>query len=505
MGYLASVNSKQRGVILLVLLLVLMLGLSSLLLSRLNRTDSGRRERSAAALLQARQALLAWSLSRDGTVGTGNCSPASSSNGRACSPLELPCPANPNETLANSIGTSITSCNSAGAARLGWLPWKTLGIPKLVDAYGEPLWYAVDRGFVVRTSDTEARKINSDSFALLSLRHQSGELPATDISTAGQAPAALIFAAGAPLAGQSRSSPLQADQFLEGGNAMSGGPYLSRNPSDSYNDQITSIKAHELIDRASPRLAAQIARQLQNYYQTTRAATPIVSAGNACGNAWQAGVAYAKDEVIAYGGFHWRARVDHPAAPRLGNIDWQQLFACDEGLLRPYPMPYPADIQNDSDCQSNTLTVGRCPARQDLCAGILPRADASWTGISLMSPRASNLLPVWFAQNVWHRAVFYAVRQGRVCTRDFEIDGVPEPAVDALFIVPGSSRSQRANNLLAAAAASTDLRRYLDDAANQGAWLNDQQAQFVTPGCDSNDLLYLCRDGVCSPRKKPCP
>jgi hypothetical protein len=470
-GNCAARRLAQRGAALLLLLMLLVLACSAFALSALRGRDAEllRREHNARILAQARQALLVWSLSRDGTAGLGHCSPTSSPNGRACSPLELPCPANPNESAINSIGTSITSCNSAAnpASRQGWLPWKTLGIPKLLDAYGEPLWYSVDRGFVVRTQDTEARKINLDSQASLRVFQDDVELTAT-----GDGAAAILFAPGSALAGQNRSPPYEAAQFLDAAgiyhNAQAGGPYVAAGLASDFNDQLLFIRGRELIELVQPRLGVAIASQLQS---------------------------------------HWDAfQIAYPPAPSAGPVPSAAPSAPPAPTAIPEAYPYPADILGDTSCRDNVVYAANtgCRSQADLCAGILPRAANDWTGQGRFASPAINRLPVWFRQNIWHRAVFYAVKQGAHCTADFVLDGVAEPDIDALLILPGASQSARADNTQLAANASLDLALYLEDAVHQDKWLQPQTREFVTPACTSNDLMLVCRQGVCSERTRLC-
>lgn len=621
---------RQSGAVLIILMLVLTVGAASLLLSSLKPRDPERvrREQNAAALDQARQALIAWSLTRDGSV-----------SGRALSPLELPCPANPNETAINSIGTSIANCNSAGnaASRVGWLPWKTLGIPKLTDANGEPLWYAVDFGFVVRTQDTEARKINSDSLSVLQL-YQQGQA----LSAQGQNPAVLIFAAGPALANQQRTTPYALAQYLEGNgsysNATVGGPYLAAAHADDFNDQLAVITGRELIDLVAARVGMAIATQLQLHYQAFDTSFPGVlsaalvtsnagaasysapaiaaataanyadtsicrqpwvstaqyssgmmvstspgnssnffnytavawsqgvdpakgnpsqwnkgaSCNNSCAAAWttngrnSGGTAYFQNDVVSHAGSNWQALYQigiGGAAPSASNVEWVSAATCTGGPTatasptpapspsptplitptptplatsspapsasptpKPAPYPYPADIVGDSSCRDNNLYTSNvgCRSKTDLCTGILPRAQADWVGQGRLTTPASDQLPIWFKQNIWHRAILYAVKQGDLCSSSFVIDGITESNIDALYILPGAPQSSRANNLMIPANASTDLSQYLEDSANQNKWLVPNDRMYVTPACSSNDVMYTCRQGVCSIRSRLC-
>ncbi|QZA81841.1 hypothetical protein [Deefgea piscis] len=444
--YCQKKTHKQVGATLLVLMLLMVLVLASTLVVQMRDRPDERRDNSRLAIATARQALLAWSLSREGTAG-----------GRALSPAELPCPAAVGASGAFE-GVSITSCDGSNAAnRIGLLPWKTLGIPKLLDGAGQPLWYVVDLAFAVRSSATQARRVNSDSFANLSLYAADG---VTQHSDNGQAPAALIFAAGPALSHQVRAAPWAVNQYLEGGkgqnNATLGGPYIAAAVSETFNDQVGVITGRELIDRTTHRLALEAAAQLKRYWQAYQIALPSLP-------------------------------VSTPAS-----------------------YPYPANLLADASCRNNKpdTTSLSCASQANLCAGILPRASDSWTGQGMFPLAASNGLAQWFLQNIWHRAIFYAVKQGDICAAPFVIDGVVDASIEAILIIPGASRVPRANNLAPspslAANASSDLALYLDDSQNQTHWLNPLDRQYVSPSCSSNDVLYLCRLGVCSARKKTC-
>ena len=131
--YCQKKNHKQAGAALLVLMLLMVLVMASTLVAQMRYRPDERRDNSRFAIATARQVLLAWSLSRDGTSG-----------GRALSPAELPCPAAVGASGALE-GVSIANCDGSNAAnRIGLLPWKTLGIPRLLDGDGQSLWYVVD-------------------------------------------------------------------------------------------------------------------------------------------------------------------------------------------------------------------------------------------------------------------------------------------------------------------------------------------------------------------------
>ncbi|MBM9890002.1 MULTISPECIES: type II secretion system protein [Deefgea] len=628
--------SRQSGATLLILMLVMMSVLATLLVSSLRgrNAEDTRREQSAAAIEQARQALLAWSLSRDGT-----------SSGRGLSPTELPCPADPN-AIGSLVGVSRSSCTTP-ANLIGLLPWKTLGIAKITDSYGEPLWYSLDVQFSVRFQSNTVRRVNSDNLSLLEVFAADGT---TNYSLNGETAAAVIFAPGPALTGQDRTGTLAVAQYLEGvngkNNATLGGPFIAGELSANFNDQLGIITGRELIDRSARRLGDVIGQQLNVYYQAFATNYPSLvlaprspfarqnmlallqqilgatsvnvyaastdfgdvsicrrrwnasiaydtgmmvmeSPGNSsnwknytalawsqgvnptqgnppqwgngtgcalnCAPAWTSsgrnsgGTAYFKNDMVSRSGKNWQAIQQIGiglAAPPSG--DWADAGSCigtvptptptvtptpsatptpsvtpivtptptvtptpsPTPTAAPVPYPYPADMVGDSSCRDNNI-ASSCASKPNLCTGILPRAADSWTGVGVF-PTPVPGLPVWFQQNIWHRGILYAVKQGSVCTANFSIDGAEDVTIDALFILPGAvirptpNPIARANNTVVAANASTDLSLYLEDAANQNKWTNPNDRNYVTPSCSSNDVMYTCNKGVCSKRKRAC-
>jgi hypothetical protein len=136
---MAARPTTQNGVALLVLMVVVVLGVSAFLISIAKYLDPVTldRNRNAEVLQQAKTALI-------GHVATQVLSLSNDVPGR------LPCP----ESLGNAGGVNegIRAGNCApGFAvnkTVGRLPWRSLGIDKLVDAANEPLWYAVSSDWV---------------------------------------------------------------------------------------------------------------------------------------------------------------------------------------------------------------------------------------------------------------------------------------------------------------------------------------------------------------------
>ncbi|MGB8518322.1 MAG: hypothetical protein WCD45_10600, partial [Gallionella sp.] len=125
MMYIAKtpVQQSQCGATLLVMMLILIIGITSVLLSKLNS--------SAPNLSRQQQTTAALALAKDALIGRA----ASDAN----LPGSLPCPDNNDDGSADLL--SGNDCTHY----LGRLPWKSLGLADVRDGDGEHLWYALSR------------------------------------------------------------------------------------------------------------------------------------------------------------------------------------------------------------------------------------------------------------------------------------------------------------------------------------------------------------------------
>ena len=280
-------HHRQRGAaLLLALLLALTLGLS-LFFQAVDPVTArlARERRTEQALAQAKAALIAWSVVQGDMGDKIHDRPGS-----------LPCPD------LGDTGTAATSCESAKGSSLGRLPWKTLGIEAWRDADGERLWYALSNNF--RVSHSAA--INSDTRGQLQLYAADGT---TLLTPAGEELAAIIFSAGAPLAGQDRvAGPLLATNYLDAAspwnNARAAGPFISGLVANAQgetliNDRVMALNTRELISAIEKRalreaqiaLAAFAAENTAKYPNPARANDPIclstisnIKSNNTCSN-----------------------------------------------------------------------------------------------------------------------------------------------------------------------------------------------------------------------------
>ncbi len=175
----------QRGAALMIMLVIMVVGASTVLVSSLN--SSGLRiERdkiTADALAQAKGALIGYAVSQPITsAGDLRLPDLGFSNSLLTVPAEGSSP--PNFT-GNTQGYSI----------IGKFPWKTLGTPPLRDGYGECLWYALS-GWLKNTNSTSP--INWDTPGQIDVLDGNGNVIASNL-------AALVAAPGPVLDGQNRS------------------------------------------------------------------------------------------------------------------------------------------------------------------------------------------------------------------------------------------------------------------------------------------------------------
>lgn len=156
----------QNGAALIVMLVIMILGAAAFLLASLNSSalQNSRDRITTDALAQAKEALIGYAAKVQISASSASNQPR---------PGDLPCPDTNNDGLQES------SCgNAAGstgqAARLGRLPWKTLGLPDLRDASGERLWYAVSNNFKYNTRNTTL--LNSDTPGTITVRDSAGNI-----------------------------------------------------------------------------------------------------------------------------------------------------------------------------------------------------------------------------------------------------------------------------------------------------------------------------------------
>jgi len=244
-----AARSRQRGVVALVLVAVLLLGGAAFAFSSFNLTTVRvDRDRSTnEALARAKDALIAYAAADTARPG------------------ELPCP-DVNDDGKLVIGQDIIG--SACASLIGRLPWVTLGLPDLRDDAGERLWYTLSNDFhangpVPLNSDTAYRAAN------VSLT-MTGTAPATNL-------VAIVFSPGAVLTRtdgrvQTRGCGAACDprDFLDiasgEDNADANRTFVSAPRSETFNDRLMPVFSDDLMRLVEQRAARELAQHLRNHY-----------------------------------------------------------------------------------------------------------------------------------------------------------------------------------------------------------------------------------------------
>ena len=182
--------------------------------------------------------------------------------GRASSdaslPGSLPCP----DLKTHIAGTNVpddgiadlfagTNCPSY----IGRLPWRTLGLPDLRDANDERLWYALSPNFRDYASHVT---INDSTIGTLSV---AGNATAANV-------AAIVFAPGAPLAGQLRGGANRnlVAHYLDGANASGGSVFASGDAGGTFNDRLAVITVADLMTVVEKRVANELTAVLNKYF-----------------------------------------------------------------------------------------------------------------------------------------------------------------------------------------------------------------------------------------------
>src|SRR5207302_9326555 len=343
---------RQRGVALLALLAVAMLAVLWIVLSRLNAASSGstaaRRMSNAEVLSQARQALIGY-VAKEVLDLSENI------------PGRLPCPESPNDAGTANEGRAGSTCDPTDTVNIniGRLPWRTLGLDKIVDDAAEPLWYVVSPNWVLGSATPV---INSGS---------SGQLNVDGIGNV----VAIIIAPGRAL-----SLNPNANQIAAGCSAR---------------NQDRGDRSHVSASLNNP--------NYRDYLECENASSPIDATfgtsvvDNATNLVLNDHVVYvtAADILNAIQG-PVSERLQRTVAPLLSEFSGQWVAG---GRFLPYAFPFTAP-ENNAAKQAH---CGPSPAAQQ-AEGLLPVAptalassgqpcSSAWTGINISGAGVTN--PAW--------------------------------------------------------------------------------------------------------------
>ena len=235
-----AVRGRQGGQALLIFLAIITGGFLAILYGTVGPV-SGKTERekaTAAALAQAKEALI-------GRAASDSTRPGS-----------LPCPDTDND------GSAELFAGSDCPAYIGRLPWRTLGLPDPRDGSGERLWYAL---FPVFRDNSAAGMLDVDTKGGLTIYRDSTATVLTAEAVA------VVFAPGSVVSGQVRdaaNSNIPANYLdTTGGvnNAIASGPFISAQPSATFNDRVLVITTVDLMPAVEMRVAREMLALLSAY------------------------------------------------------------------------------------------------------------------------------------------------------------------------------------------------------------------------------------------------
>jgi hypothetical protein len=256
---------RERGYALPLMMALVATGSTWLIVSAMGDAASqaaADRARNAAVMKQAKEAVVAW-VARQVLEKDNDYPELGERN-----PGRLPCPEAPGYFGTANEGIAAGNCTLPAVGRL---PWRTLGLDKLTDAAGEPLWYVVSPGWALASSGS-LLTINSAS---------QGQLT---VDGSPNAAVALIVAPGRAMNVQSSAGCAPRDQarptagapdlrdYLECDNATSPADagFVSVGPAASFNDQVLRITVADIMPALEAAIAARIERDigpvLENVY-----------------------------------------------------------------------------------------------------------------------------------------------------------------------------------------------------------------------------------------------
>lgn len=373
------VARNQKGMVLLMLLLIFTLIASLYVLRSLDSTaiNNERAKKTQKALAEAKIALLSFASNRPEQAGCGtNCA----------RPGDLPCPD------TNNDGFAELSCgNAAGttgqANRLGRLPWRNLGIPDLRDGYGERLWYAVSSRY---KNNSRFRPLNSDTAATITLRNSAGNIINDGSLTTGLA--AVVISTGPAFR---RVDAVV--QVRDGAN---------QNLAVNYLDNALGEDNQNFIDGNINGFISGPVRDV---------------AGNLIVN----------DRVLAI----TRADMNNVMEKRvLAEVRNALIFYFNnEGVLS---YPAPANF-TDGACLGFATIPLNCSENAAITRGRIPAIpDTDWNTTSILRGGANNN---WFQLNAWREQVYYAVAPACV-TGTVACGGIGLLTLNNALILPANGK-----------------------------------------------------------------
>ena len=230
--------TRQQGAVLLLLMLILLVGLLGAFIGSpgvaywLGQDQNAMRKAvSLRALGQARKGLLGFAA-------------FSTVTGRG--PGFLPCPD------LDGDGGAEPSCGGTPAP-VGFLPWKTLGLPPLKDGWGQPLWYALSANL-------------RPSPAIAALNSDSDDYPFLRIAGDPSDQVVVLLAPGPARPGQDRGRNDPRD-WLELENADRDVVFRRLEERAGGNDQVLGVRKSQWARVVEVRVLSDVAALLEAYHR----------------------------------------------------------------------------------------------------------------------------------------------------------------------------------------------------------------------------------------------
>lgn len=304
-------RARQRGAALILLAALVVLGISWMIVSALGnaaRTQVVDQAHNAGVLREARAALVGW-------VAMSALSASEDNPGR------LPCPQAWGDIGTANEGRAASFCAAPAA---GLLPYKTLGLPKLLDSAGQQLWYVVSPGWHLPNSTTDLL-INSNTAGQLTLDGQANA--AVALLIAPGRPLSIVPNAGQTAAGcaarvQSHTfgGALNVLNFLDCHNATTADYAYVTTVVDNatnpvFNDQVLAVTTADVLPGIEASIAKRIERDIVPALKTVYAtadwglsttnpvfpyAAPFAHAGPGAGTSDYRGVAGTYEGLLPF-------------------------------------------------------------------------------------------------------------------------------------------------------------------------------------------------------------
>jgi hypothetical protein len=249
---------RQRGAALLVMVMILGLGATWYLVSRLNDNSAAlaaaRKARNAEILERAKQTLIGYIAAQASFAGENR-------------PGAFPCPEAPGYfDSTTQDGQTAASCTLPAVGRF---PWRTLGTDKLVDANGEPLWYVVASGWASANTVINSDCASASSGMACATGRLSVDGVTNDVIALIIAPGpAITVSASANCAAWPQVRPTTGTPDLrnylecQNGTSPADNTFTTTGPSGSFNDQLVTITVGDLLPALEASIASRIEREI---------------------------------------------------------------------------------------------------------------------------------------------------------------------------------------------------------------------------------------------------